>query len=156
MPSILELVGVNIPYGVQGKSFKPYLVGESYNPREFAVIESGEEGESMKLSEITVRPEDPFDERYFVWCAYREAFMGKGKCIRTHEWKLNIYMNGDGELYNLLNDPDELNNLYNDPDLSSIKAKLERKLLRWCIKNEDTNPKNRTVSLNYREKYGKR
>ncbi|GIN56432.1 sulfatase [Lederbergia ruris] len=156
LPTILELSEIDVPQGVQGKSFTPYLLDQTYIPREFVVIESGESGEPIRLSEITVRPETPFDERYFVWCAYREAFIGKGKCIRTHNWKLNVYTNGDGELYDLQNDPYELNNLYGDPKYKAIMIDFERKLLRWCMKNEDTLPINKTVKLNYRSTYGRR
>ncbi|MFD0679014.1 MULTISPECIES: sulfatase family protein [unclassified Paenibacillus] len=150
MPTLLELGGVPVPYGVQGKSLAPYLrQEEAFVPREFAVIESGEEGEPIRVSDITVRPGHPFDESYFVWCAYREAWMGKGKCIRTHDWKLNIYANGEGELYHLRNDPDELCNLFNDSGYGYIQGDLERKLLYWAIANEDRAPLNRTVKLNY-------
>jgi arylsulfatase len=151
MPTLLELSGSPIPRGVQGRSFAPFLLDQSYEPREFVVIESGEEGEPMRLSEITDRPQDPFDESCFVWCAYREAWMGKGKSIRTHDWKLNIYTNGDGELYDLQNDPDELVNLFGKPECDSITVELERKLLRWSMQHEDSTPENKTVKLHYRK-----
>ncbi|TDF94852.1 sulfatase family protein [Paenibacillus piri] len=150
MPTLLELAGAPVPYGAQGRSLAPYLLqDDSFVPREYAVIESGEEGEPIRLSDITVRPEHPFDDRYFVWCAYRDAWMGKGKCIRTHDWKLNIYANGDGELYDLRNDPDELHNLFNESNYEQIQIELERKLLHWSIAKEDRIPLNRTVTLNY-------
>src|SRR5690606_22295390 len=95
MPTVLDVAGCDIPIGVQGKSFAPYLLGEYYEPREYVVIESEEDGEPFKLSEITKRPEHPFDESCFVWCAWREAWLGKGKSIRTHDWTLNLYTNGE-------------------------------------------------------------
>lgn len=153
MPTVLDVAGCDIPIGVQGKSFAPFLLGEDYEPRKYVVIESGEDGEPLKLSEITKRPEHPFDESCFVWCAWREAWLGKGKSIRTHDWKLNLYTNGEGELYDLRNDPHELNNLFDSKKHEQIIIELERKLLRWSIDKEDKAPENRTVGLNYREKY---
>ncbi|MDF2524165.1 MAG: sulfatase, partial [Clostridiales bacterium] len=151
MPTFLELAGIAVPPGVQGRSLAPYLEGKDYTPREYVVMESGEEGEPLRVSDITVRPEHPFDDRYFVWCAYRDAWMGKGKSIRTLEWKLNIYANGEGELYDLKADPDELRNRFDDPACDRIRSQLERKLLYWAIAKEDRLPLNTTVKLNYTE-----
>ena len=151
MPTVLEFAGCPIPRGVQGRSCAAYLHGGEYRPREYVVIESGEEGEPMREEEITARPQDPFDESCFVWCAYRDAWLGKGKSIRTKEWKLNLYTNGDGELYHLAKDPHELANLYGDSSCEPVVVELERKLLRWCLANEDRLPDNDTVKLNYRK-----
>ncbi|KRE86292.1 hypothetical protein ASG89_09705 [Paenibacillus sp. Soil766] len=151
MPTFLDMAGIPIPPGTQGKSLAPYLKGQDYTPREYVVIESGEEGEPLRVSDITVRPEHPFDDRYFVWCAYREAWMGKGKSIRTLEWKLNIYANGDCELYDLVNDREELNNCFDAPTFTSIRSEFERKLLYWTMEKEDRLPLNVTVKLNYSE-----
>jgi arylsulfatase len=151
MPTLLELSGNPVPLGVQGRSFAQQLLGGSYVPREYVVIESGEEGEPIRVSDIKKRPEHPLDESCFVWCAWREAWVGKGKSIRTHDWKLNIYMNGEGELYNLTKDPNELNNLYHEKDYDQIKASLNWKLLLWCVEKEDSIPENTTVDLNYME-----
>ncbi|MFZ4453938.1 sulfatase-like hydrolase/transferase [Salibacterium aidingense] len=153
MPTVLDLAGCSLPHGIQGKSFAPCLRDEDYTSREFVVIEGGEDGEPMSEAEITVRPDTPFDDRYFVWCAYREAFLGKGKSIRTHDWKLNIYVNGEGELYDLLHDPHELQNLYGLSEFEPISAELKHKLLLWSFEHEDKIPPNHTVNISYREKY---
>jgi arylsulfatase len=149
MPTVLELAGVPVPYGCQGRSLAPFLRGEDYTPREYVVMESGEEGEPVKLSDLSFRPEHPFDERYFVWCAYRDAWMGKGKSLRTHDWKLNLYANGEGELYDLQNDPHELDNLFGREAYEPVRTGLERKLLLWTMAKEDRLPMNNTVKLTY-------
>ncbi|UOQ86945.1 sulfatase family protein [Gracilibacillus salinarum] len=150
MPTLLELSNLSIPDGVQGKSFASYLLEQPYHPREYVVIESGEKGSPPEVSDITARPADPFDESCFVWCAYREAWYGRGKSIRTNDWKLNIYDNGDGELYDLKHDPAELSNLYGKTNYDSITIELERKLLRWCIDKDDVLPVNKTVHHQYK------
>ncbi|BFT70935.1 sulfatase-like hydrolase/transferase [Paenibacillus sp. P36] len=157
MPTLLELAGAPIPHGCQGKSLAPYLLGDStYKPRSFIVMESGEHGEPPRESDIALRPEHPFDERYFVWCAYRDAWLGKGKAIRTSEWKLCLYANGESELYDLQNDPNELENRNNDPACAEVRIELERKLLLWMMEKEDPLPLNTTVHLSMqsmKEKY---
>ncbi|MDF2959435.1 MAG: sulfatase, partial [Paenibacillus sp.] len=69
--------------------------------------------------------------------------------IRTHDWKLNLYANGEGELYDLKNDPHELVNLFDRESYTSIRTGLERKLLLWTMAKEDRLPLNNTVKLTY-------
>ena len=69
-----------------------------------------------------------------------EAWKGKGKMIRTMDWKLVYYLNGEGELYHLANDPHELVNLYQEHDYAAIRNDLQNRLLQWCISSEDPLP----------------
>lgn len=78
--------------------------------------------------------------------------MGKGKSIRTRDWKLNAYANGEGELYDMKSDLHELTNLFGDPAYEPIVHGLERKLLLWSMAKEDRLPMSKTVSLNYEDK----
>ena len=147
MPTVLDFAGADVPHGVQGRSLLRFLRGEEEGTKEFVVIESGESGDPPTVDDVDFRPSDPWDERYFVWCAYREAFMGRGKAIRTRQWKLATYENGEGELYDMQNDPDELVNLYRSPEHRDTVKDLEGKLFRWTMANQDRIPANRTVPL---------
>lgn len=151
MPTLLELAGIEAPVGLQGKSFAAYALadGEGYEPREYVIMESGEAGEPMRVADIGRRPEHPLDESCFVWCAWREAWLGKGKSIRTHEWKLNVYANGEGELYDLQRDPHELDNLYEDEHYAEVVSGLERRMLHWTMNQERQLPVNDTVKHQY-------
>ncbi len=131
MPTLLDLIELDTPAGVQGQSFAGLLDDEQggYVPRDHITIESGSPGDPPTLAEIgEARPEGPWDETYFTWCANPRAWAGPGKCIRTAQWKLCLYDNGDGELYDLAGDPDELTNRYADSAcdvlVSTLKAKL--------------------------------
>jgi arylsulfatase A-like enzyme len=44
--------------------------------------------------------------------------------LRTHDWKLCIYGEDQGELYNLRVDPYETTNLFDDPDDVGIKFEM--------------------------------
>lgn len=148
MPTLLDLAGVNIPYGVQGKTLAPVLRGEAADHKEFIVIESGEAGEPPKLSDILDAEGKPVDKgTSFAWCAFREAWLGRGKCLRDDRWKLAVYANGEGELYDLDNDPDEVNNLCGAESHREVEQTLKEKLLHWCIENTDNLPENDTVGL---------
>ncbi len=152
-PTLLDLVDIEAPFGIQGKSLKPVLMGDLSKQRDFVVMESGENIPATKLSDIKSFPEKPYTREFFPWNVYREAWCGKGKSIRTKEWKFNLYLDGGGELYNLVNDPDELINLYTkeyeEPryvgEYSGIINKMKMDLLLWCIDTEDKIPENTTV-----------
>lgn len=150
MPTVLELAGIMIPSGVQGKSIAPFLLDKEKETKEYIVIESGEHGEPITLKDIMDEDGKVIDKgTSFAWCAFREAWYGKGKCIRTVDWKLNIYANGEGELYDMQNDPDELNNLYNQTQYEEIQNKLTMKLLLWSFEKEDKVPLNTRVVDKY-------
>lgn len=55
--------------------------------------------------------------------------------IVKHPWKMFVYPNGEGELYNLKNDPDELINLYSDPRFGKIRAMFEELLVEFRPEN---------------------
>ena len=48
--------------------------------------------------------------------------------IRTAAWKLIVYGNGPGELYDLKNDPGELSNLVGDRDHQKTVENLQNQL----------------------------
>ena len=54
--------------------------------------------------------------------------------IEKH-WKMFVYPNGEGELYNIDTDPDELKNLYFNPQYTKNKEKLKRHLIAFSSEN---------------------
>ena len=146
MPTLLDLAGVDIPVGVQGTSLKPLLTEASEATKEFVVIESGEHGDPPTVAELLDAEGNLVDRgTSFAWCAFREAWLGKGKAIRTQRWKLSLYANGEGELYDMDGDPDEVSNLFDDPEHAAVRWELTSKLAIWQMKKEDAIPVNPTV-----------
>ncbi|EPR68703.1 sulfatase-like hydrolase/transferase [Cyclobacterium qasimii] len=99
--TILDLAGLDIPEGYQGKSLVPVIKGEKLN-RDTVLIEHLWDFENIPPSEG----------------------------LRTADWKYFRYINDKSiaELYNLAEDPMEINNLLNDPRYASKVAQFDKTL----------------------------
>ena len=110
-PSILDICGAKALPGIAGRSWKPLLTGKTGGWR------------NSFLYEYNYEPQFPYTPNV--------------RGVRTDEWKLIHYPNGDGtpdrftaELYNLKTDPHEMRNLIGDPRQAAKRAELERELAR--------------------------
>lgn len=137
MPTLMEMLGMETPLGVQGRSFLPLMKGEPYESGEAIFAEHGLEGRFKKLEECTRFPEGPLTPDFSP--SYKSG-TGRIKAVRTQKWKLVYYPNGEGELYDMENDPWELTNLYGQSEYTDVIHELERKILNWTIESEDTRP----------------
>jgi arylsulfatase A-like enzyme len=163
-PTVCDLLGVDLPEGVQGRSLWPMLTGKPYPKTEFESIyaeygfgglpwrEAGAEGFTWDQSVIT-QPEtflmkpDMSDYRPAAG-ASRKTFdelnsvtlSGSVKMARKGSWKLIYNFAGGLELYNLNTDPYELHNLIDEEGLSSKREELELELIRWLVRTEDQLP----------------
>jgi arylsulfatase len=101
MPTLMELAGLPLPEGTQGRSLLPILTGRAPADR----------------------------HRDHVRCEYYNAVglpdQSFGTMYRDERWKLNVYhRHGLGELYDMVADPDEHDSLWDSPAHQSIKAEL--------------------------------
>lgn len=141
LPTMCDLVGAEIPLGVQGRSLLPILAGEDYPSEEFSTgyAEVGFGGVPWADGE---RPPVPFD--YDKGREFNElnsfTQSGNAKMVRRGDWKLVMDSTGRGELYRLTDDPAELANRWDDPDCRSLREQLLVDLLRWTIRTEDDLP----------------
>jgi len=62
------------------------------------------------------------------------------RTIRTLQWKYNLSISGEEELYNLESDPGELHNLAKSAEHAEIRGKLSKQLHAWRKKTGDTLP----------------
>jgi len=140
MPTLCEAVGVEPPFGVQGRGLWPLLTGGDFPAEEFRSVyaELGfgglpyGEGDDPPLHFDREGP--TFDELN----SFTQG--GNTKMVRMGHWKLLFALLGRGELYDLEEDPGELRNRFADPALAHVRLKLVEELLAWTIRTEDDLP----------------
>ena len=122
-PTFIELANVaNPPTGLAGTSLLPII----------------SDGTKVQDS-ILFTYDDTKAGSNSSWSQVKAA--NRIRCIRTEEWKFDVYFDTLGayynqyELYNLIKDPEEQNNLAYDPDYKDIRSKLENELHALEIKN---------------------
>lgn len=144
-PTICDLLGVEIPEGVQGRSLWPLLTGRKYPAAEFesVMVEHGYGGlHFTNLDEYDPYTQDgnlskgkiEFDELN-TW-----SQSGTLRMLRKGDWKLVYDMQGSGQLYNLAKDPAEVNNLFGQKAYADKQAELVSNLLTWALRMQDPLP----------------
>ena len=149
-PTICELLGEEIPFGVHGRSLLPILKQEDYPKREFESVfaeygygglpltDVGEAGYYRPTSfQKNRQGDDGFDEINDVTNA------GAWKMVRKGDWKLVYMFRGKEELYNVVEDPYELDNRIGDSDCRDIRDELRLELMDWMARTDETMPFNR-------------
>src|SRR5699024_9755443 len=118
VPTICEMIVVDPPKGVQGRSLLSLITGKEYLEKEFRSVyaEQGFGGEHYTEKDdidfehcgIPGAKKWSFDEIN----SYSQS--GTMRMVRKNNWKLAYDMEGSGQLYDLDKDPLELLNLYGD------------------------------------------
>ncbi len=120
MSTVLELVGVEIPRGVQGVSYTEALKQGQGEGRPWVLLED----DDLPLLD--------------------EGSYGYLRTLRTRDSRLSYYLNyndePDGELYDLRDDPGELNNRWQDPAYRAVREELLQTMLDAVIQAVDPKP----------------
>lgn len=143
-PTLCEIVGEDIPLGVQGRSLWNLLQGKAYPEEEFESIM----GEGGYGGAYYTAKDDTDYEGEGCLNIKRGSFdslnswtqSGSLRLLRKGEWKLIYDMVGHGELYHISSDPSEINDLYDEAEYNEIKLDLLRHLLKWEIATQDPLP----------------
>lgn len=143
-PTICEMLGVELPDGVQGRSLWPLLSGQSYPEKEFAsmLVMQGMGG----LDYTSTKELDPYkegtlgrDRRFFdelnSW-----SQSGILRMLRKDDWKLVCDAQGRGELYHLADDAAELKNLFGLAEHEHKQMELLEDMLTWELRTQDPLP----------------
>ncbi|HEY9291500.1 MAG TPA: sulfatase-like hydrolase/transferase [Microlunatus sp.] len=140
LPTVCELVGAEIPAGVQGRSLLPLLRGGATPPDEFDSI-IGELGYGGAPYSADERPELHFPYQGRTFDELNAVTQSGGmRMVRRGDHKLTMDVDGRAELYDLARDPGELINLYDDPEQRAIRDELSADLVRWMIRIADDLP----------------
>lgn len=143
-PTLCEVMGAEIPVGVQGRSIWPLLQGKEYPGKEFesVMVQDGFGGMYYTKADATDYKEEGavgkkglFFDELNTWTQ-----SGTMRMLRKGDWKLVYDMDGNGQLYNMKKDPSELNNLFTDSRYGKVKNEMLESMLRWNISTQDPLP----------------
>jgi arylsulfatase len=133
MPTILDVLGVPVPFGVQGRSLLPYLRGEKRDHRDAVYAEICPPWLYNRFATY-----EEFEAHHGSWEKTPMNVPGDfNKCIRTRDYRYVWYGTGEEELYDLRRDPHEQHNVAGKPGYASIKTELKLRLLEWNALTED-------------------
>jgi arylsulfatase A-like enzyme len=139
MPTMLGLLGIEVPDAVQGQAM-PGALADAPPARQAVVSEYGAGGPAVTLDDVRQLPPEARAGNGWPLLRQREAH-GHGKMLRTHRWKYVHDVTGEvDELYDLDADPWELENLAGRPENLGILAEMRQHLLDWTLATEDARP----------------
>ena len=137
MPTLLDLIGAELPKKIEGKSFLPLLKGktatfrkEIYSEKSFhEVYDPIRSIRTEKFKFIMNFGKN--QDGYQIAADMRQDALGK--------YFLNIVDKArpNEELYDLINDPSEENNLIDDINYKETMKELKDKLFDWMRRTED-------------------
>jgi len=123
MAGVLDVCGVAQPEGSLAKS----VASPSWTPRSDVLACGG----------LRLRGPGQSLEGFALKAPYAPSQYGPGAMLRTNDWKLVVYADGDEELYNMKDDPFETKSLAADKSFSSVKESLSLRLLHRLLCDGD-------------------
>ncbi|WP_439621626.1 sulfatase family protein [Gemmata sp.] len=152
MPSVLELLGVKPPAGMDGRSWVPLLKGETQPDRDFVVTHVNTVSSGKSFAQRCVRTKDRA-LMFHAWAGgpdrFRvEAMSGLSFAAMNASTeptvRARVKQLVEGEplmLFDTAADPTERKNLINDPKYAADLAALSKKLLAHMKQTEDPQTK---------------
>ena len=147
LPTICDLLGVETPFGCQGKSLLPILQGKDFPQEEYetAYAESGFGGLYWNQDDgLDLQTEGAWKPGHGLDCLNTWTQSGQVRMLRMGDYKLQLDMLGKGYLYYLPDDPVELHNLYDDPAYEPVKLRMLERLAAVMMQNTDPLPSPRS------------
>jgi arylsulfatase A-like enzyme len=110
-PTLCAATGLASPRGLAGHDLSPVMENANAPHREHV--------NAMLVEKGAHRADSVHSGETFV----------RGCMVRTDRWKLAVYSDGDGELYDLEADPCECANLYRSDEHAAIREDLYRRII---------------------------
>ncbi len=127
VPTLLDLLGENIPEHLQGNSLVPALEGDAPLENNDVFIEWNGTHPTMPDRHLGT---DEIDR--MVTLPWRTVVSGR--------WKLNLCADDQCELFDLDNDPHEMHNLFDDPAQRDRVSDLAARIRAWQAETGDNAP----------------
>ena len=131
VPTLLDLLGQEIPREIQGESRVPVLEGNS---------DLGENDVIVQWNGSDGRPTTSFNTNIPERAVRYVSSMPRRVIISHEGMKLHLSPRDQCELYDLNNDPHELRNLYNDEAYRHTIRDLASRIRLWQEKHKDYTP----------------
>jgi len=128
VPTLLDLIGEEVPDHLQGKSLKPVLQGESdLSGNDVFISWNGYDNNvpDRFLGDIRIN---------------RMLRLPWRTVVTPDRWKLALCAGDQCELYDLNNDPYEQTNLFNDPEQQDRVRDMAARIRVWQVQTGDTAP----------------
>lgn len=152
MPSVLELLDVKPPAGMDGRSWVPLLKGETQPDRDFVITHVNTVSSGKSFAQRCIRTKDRA-LMFHAWVGGQtkfrvEAMSGLSFAAMNASTDAGIQARVkqlvDGEsmmLFNTKSDPTERKNLFNDPKYANDALELSKKLLEHMKRTDDPQTK---------------
>ena len=150
MPTVLEIVGVEPPEGLQGRSFAPLLRGETQPGRDYVIKEYNENagGHRHPMRSVETRR---FGYIFNPWANGTRRFRTATQGTTTYKLMQKLAETDRDmaarvrqfdqrsleELYDYQSDPDALHNLIGDPRHAAEISRLRAILEQWMTRTAD-------------------
>lgn len=118
MATVLDLCGLRQPQGSRARSLLAHT-----KPRRDVFTEGG-----LLLDQ----PQEPVPGLRLKAAQPPTAF-GPGAMIRTDTWKLSLFAQDVGQLFNIIDDPAENHNRFGDPTVAHIQSDLQTRLVQRLL-----------------------
>ena len=150
LPTLLDIVGLPQPKGLDGRSFAPVLRGERQDGRDFVVTEYNENSGGNRHPMRSIVTKD-FAYIFNPWSNGERAFATATKGTVTYR-RMQALAKTDPklaerlkffdhrvpeELYNYSTDVDALENLIANPKYAAQREQLTKQLEAWMVKTND-------------------
>lgn len=123
VPTLLEMLGVEIPPTMVGTSWAAALDRKDYRGKETILCEAG--GGCPTYQE-------PIPGKTMT-APFAPTSFGVGAMLRKGSWKLSVYGDDRCELYDLAADPYELHNLYEEEAYRAVRNEMTTLLLKRVL-----------------------
>lgn len=152
MPSVLELLGVKPPAGMDGRSWVPLLKGETQPDRDFVITHVNTVSSGKSFAQRCVRTKDRA-LMFHAWVGGPDKFRVEAmsglsfaamNASADPKVQARVKQLVDGEplmLFDTAADPTERKNLVRDPKYANEVAELSKKLLAHMKRTEDPQTK---------------
>ena len=150
MPTVLDMAGIDVPRGPQGRSIVPILKGETQEGRDFVIKEYNENAGAGRHPMRSIQTRR-FCYIFNPWSNGERGFKTATQGMATYKEmqrlapedaeiaeRLRVFDLRDvEELYDTKKDADALRNLINDPEYAKELERLRATLAQWMKETDD-------------------